>query len=574
MPGLFHQQNRLHLFLVMIAILTSSFASSAPILAASSAAQPLCLDGKIWDAETETCVDLEEAAPTEEPEPTAEPTEEPVPSMEPTEEPELPVEPTAEPEATMDDESDEDADLVPSGDNSARITMYSHSCRSDFNIRNATVDERITGCNGWVSQATYRLDVDGVPYGTIISPDGVGGNSWTEVATGLATVTQLTPPTHTGPGAAYCATSALMTEQRNVAFTFNSQEPAFRIELKTDDIWYCNTYFNEMPTGSVTATLWECPADFDMSIAEPDTLKSTCRGFMPNVEFMLLHDVAGVSITYTSSASKAIFYQISEGNARLRMSVPSGFSVPRVFCEVIGPQGQTLRQYDQEFVGNDASIAVSFDDLETTFCNWYTVQGGNAVELPDQSLKDQGFPPGTSNSGLQIFDIDEIDEVALPPPTTTPEPDFGSEVGPIDDIDTVELPDDSPGKVTIVASQCPDSFEGGEASAEDFNLNCPYLKRTVVEFSLTDSSGAFELQHTEPGLPLVEFETVAPGWAEVTAAGSTGSGKPAVFCQTIPAGGGQATPYTQQVVLDGNVVQLRIDPSAQTICDWFIVPLP
>ena len=62
------------------------------------------------------------------------------------------------------------------------------------------------------------------------------------------------------------------------------------------------------------------------------------------------------------------------------MIPPEGIGLPTVYCETVGPQGQTISQYDWVYVPINAMFPVSFAQGETTFCDVFIVEGGIEVE--------------------------------------------------------------------------------------------------------------------------------------------------------------------------------------------------
>ena len=78
------------------------------------------------------------------------------------------------------------------------------------------------------------------------------------------------------------------------------------------------------------------------------------------------------------------------------MVPPEGVGLPVVYCERIGPQGQTLSQYDWVYLPIDASFDVEFTNGETTFCDVFIVKGGIEVEVEEGNPEwVEGMPPAS-----------------------------------------------------------------------------------------------------------------------------------------------------------------------------------
>jgi hypothetical protein len=276
-------------------------------------------------------------------------------------------------------------------------------CPWNFDVLNADPTTRVTTCTDWVGSVTYDLSIDGYGYGTDVSPAGAGGAGWYDIGSGLAEITISPATNYNYPLVVACQTSSLVDPPRNATYTDSTGQSGlggFRIELQEHDIWYCSAYFMELPTGSVTLTVHGCPDALDIYTKAPSDLATACRTLVPGIEFLMLHTPAGASSTYTSNASKAIFYRVPPGMGHIRMVPPEGVGLPVVYCERIGPQGQTLSQYDWVYLPIDASFDVEFTNDETTFCDVFIVKGGIEVEVKEGNPEwVEGMPPASPETG-------------------------------------------------------------------------------------------------------------------------------------------------------------------------------
>jgi hypothetical protein len=402
-------QRTLTLFMVLLLLATGGL---VPLRADPAAAQPLCLDDTIWDAEEEACVELASPTPTEDgTEPTS--TETPEPTI------------ADQEESADDDEQEESADddeqetatdagdagteptaastpdneaLVRSGDNPMFLGIFSMGCPWNFDIAHADQDTRMTTCHTWVGNVTYDLTIDGYHYGTETSPGSVGGVS-INIVPGQAELTITPPSNYQKPLAVACTTGLNVEQSRNATHTDSTGMSGLSripLEFHADEYWYCSAYFHPVPTGSITLDVRQCPDGLDIYNTGPEVLKDTCTGSASGIEFMLLHNSAGVSLASTSNTSKALFYQVPPGTGRVQMAPPAGVGLPMVYCETVGPQGQTFRQYDWVYVSIDASFEVSFANDETTFCDVYIVNGGIDVESETSDPEwVEGLPPAS-----------------------------------------------------------------------------------------------------------------------------------------------------------------------------------
>jgi hypothetical protein len=138
----------------------------------------------------------------------------------------------------------------------------------------------------------------------------------------------------------------------------------------------------------------------------------------------------------------------------------------------------------------------------------------------------------------------------------------------------IYVPDDTPGRVSIVIHECPAGFDAYNASAYDINVTCDYSRDPdrTYEFSLIDGAGALQIQHQIGREPYIEFDTVPPGPISLMESIPPGFGEPVVYCQLSDVNY-EATPYTRWPIVSGNSIQQWLGPSEWLGCDWFNVPL-
>ena len=350
-------------------------------------------------------------------------------------------------------------------------------------------------------------------------------------------------------------------------------------------------------TGSIDAIAWSCPEGYDIYTKSPEELIGECGQKLDGVEFQLQHATAGYEYQFTSGQrSTAYFRDIPPGQLTLRESMPTGYGIPVVFCQATGPDGQTIHQYDRYDVSNSASIQLGVNELDYFKCDFFQVLGGQPVQIDADSAPSEGFPGGTPgafedlpliNQDLEavigesptptprvfgdIADIDgelEAEIVVLPTPT----PRIIDDIAVIDGVLEAELVDATPGEVTIVKHVCIAGFDAYNATALDINGHCAYDKIAIFEFNLTDGAGGYQIQHTEMGYPLAEFELVAPGAISIMESVPPGFGDPVVYCQSVPDVG-EPTPYTRFPVVNGNTLQINLPANQWLACDWFNVPV-
>jgi len=112
----------------------------------------------------------------------------------------------------------------------------------------------------------------------------------------------------------------------------------------------------------------------------------------------------GVDHQYADPAGNITYERLLPGTYLITGSQPDGSPPPYVFCELLGPDGQTLRQYDYQFPGGADSINYDLNTLETLSCDWFFVPGDAAlaIEVPIKLCAGTTPTPEASRNGLGI----------------------------------------------------------------------------------------------------------------------------------------------------------------------------
>jgi len=581
-----------HLHLLMLVFMI--IGSVAPIVlfgGATVAAQPLCLDGKVWSEEAQACVDPLEAQPVEElPVQEPQPSEPPAPSETP-----VPTEAPAPTDASAATEAAAPTDVsaetgTPSGDSDLRtggppaaLYVTSFKCPATFDPHSADQAARRSTCPLIEQEIVYSLTIDGVVNSAQVVASNMGGARWGTVPAVDFAVSQSVPPGYTGPATIFCQQGAAPNAS-GTTFTFTHDGGSFLLQVRPGETWYCSSFLVAQPQSEITVYVNGCPEGYDIYTKGPDELKAECTGDFEGLEFVLVHPADGVSHAITNQFSMLTFENVPAGQVRLQEYMPNGYGVPVVFCQVSGPSGQTFEQYDKVNVANNASIGLGMDELEFAGCDFFQAPGGQPVV--DDGYRDPGFPvqgsggqfarsddpSGTPASG-QPFGTPDADQAVLPAasPVAAGKPGV-PDVAAVEDINEIEPPDDRPGTVTVLTHECPASFDAYNATARDINLFCPYPERAVFEFSLVDGAGALSLRHTAMKEPYVEFTAVAPGPISLMEAAPGGFQESVVYCQVVGEPGQEPTPYERVAVSSSNAIQHSLGGADRLACDWFNVP--
>jgi len=587
------RKRRIHLLLLAV-LITGCLAAIGPLVRAPVVAQPLCLDGKVWNAEAEECVALGDQQLAEEPQPTAIPA--PTETTPPTEipAPTQPIAPTDAPPSTVTSVVTDmptpsatsvatsiasDAGDLRVRDATVGFVIYSRGCPSGFDPRTADQATLANTCSSFVGDVLFSLTVNGEVVGSATSPEGVGGAVFGLVPPGDFAISQSVPPGFSGPAVVVCEQAGDGADGYT-KYTFSQDGGAFVLpDVQPDTDWYCRSFLVAKPNAEITVYVFGCPENYAIYTKGPDELKADCTGQFEGTEFVLLHPSDGVSHATTSSSSTASFVNVSAGQVRLQEAMPNGYGVPVVFCQVSGPAGQTTEQYDKYNVGNDASIGLGMDELEFVGCDFFQAPGGQPVDTSN-GLKNQGFPvqfgPNTAPAAASPANQD--------PPLGTPV------------ADEARIPDGTPSASGLQALGFPPGFAPGDANLDlapgtsyinILNVTCPdnpdidNLPLTCQQvgagtgFVVTVNNDTIGAATTGPD-GFVQFADVPAGDLVVAAFLQPGYGAPIVSCTVVNMPSGQIVRDrgNERYVASpgGSVVIPDIRPDEGVYCIWFNMP--
>jgi hypothetical protein len=125
--------------------------------------------------------------------------------------------------------------------------------------------------------------------------------------------------------------------------------------------------------------------------------------------------------------------------------------------------------------------------------------------------------------------------------------------------------------ISIVSYVCPDGFDAANASAIQVNRTCPYTYEEIAEYSLTDGTGSFFIEHTGLKEPLVEFRDIGAGNIRIIGSPPPGYGDAVIYCQVLAAPGADPTPYEKHIQVSPGVIEHQLVDGAWLGCDWFHV---
>jgi hypothetical protein len=586
--------NRAPHLLVLLFLLSASLSTG---VTQTAGAQPLCLDGKIWDEDVGECVDIEEDVPVDV-EPTEVMDQADEDGDEADQEDEAENGDAGEGTAEAGEGEDEDPALRADKDKgTATINLYARACPTDFDATSVDESIRQATCADFAEGVGYALRVVDVSLDIATSPGNGAPAQFDEVPINQEVIiAHMDSLGFSGPAVVHCSNSADASSPEH-EYTFSSNGGSFSIpDLNANDVWNCTSYFTPLITGEITAHVFDCPAGLDIQVTEPDLLHTNCEPHLTNLQFEL--DLDGlISNSSTNTLGRTTYRSVPPGQYRLRIVLPEGSDSPVVFCQVRGPSGQTLENYDRFDVSNAGSIGLGMDSMDYAACDFF-LSGDGPADLAAGSQQEVPSPTPTSTPKIiadaaviddaveaeilvdptptlvdSIVDIDKVkDAEILVESTPTPTPRVFGEIADVDSIVDAELTEATPGEVTIVKQVCPAGFDAYNASAIDINVYCEYDKTAIFEFNLTDGFGGYQIQHTELNYPLAEFEGVAPGAISIMESVPPGFGEPVVYCQTIPDSG-EPTPYTEFPVVNENTLQINLPAGGWLACDWFNVPV-
>ncbi|MDQ3655915.1 MAG: hypothetical protein M3457_12655 [Chloroflexota bacterium] len=599
-PAIGRATGRRNNLLMLASLVIAIVASFAPGPGQSAAAQPLCLDGKVWSEEAQSCVDLAEAQPVEdlplqEPQP-AEipvPTEVIVPTDISVEDEETP--PTDQPAPTDVSDGTE----TPGGDSDLRsgglssLYMFQRACPVGFDPRTADQATLWATCGGFSGEVVYSLTVDGKVFGSAMSPAMPA--MFSDVPPGDFTVSQSAPPGYTGPAVLSCyeyGYSIPHPSTVRMLFPDGVDGGSFVLQdVQPNTPWWCDSYLVPITTGGITAYVFECPAGIDMYTSEPEDLKANCDPYLENVQFELEYSDL-VSASSTNTLGRTTYKDVPPGAYRLRERMPNNYGVPVVFCTVTGPSGQTLENYDRFDVSNTASIGLGMDALENVACDFFMAPSGQAYEDPgfppqglvpgdngtpvvgEPSLQDPGFPvQGPGGTPL----AEQPEQPAIPEDEQATDPlaedlpldiiaEEGGEGGP----ESAALIEGGNIGLHIYTYQCPDNFA---AYTSDYALLASTCTQNTpgLTFSIQVNGGVVATL-TTAGSPAYIFSPDLPaGDMTIQESVPLGFGDPIVYCYVVREG--QVIREWGRYPVSVNSVQVPGLTSPDiTYCGWFNVP--
>ncbi|MGI8477704.1 MAG: hypothetical protein ACR2OO_15230, partial [Thermomicrobiales bacterium] len=379
--------------LILAVLVTGGMATIAP-----ASAQPVCPDGKIWSGGEGRCVDLKDNLPDGAPQ--------------------RPGTPAAAESGvaagTPTGQSRANDATLRAGEASNGFALFSKGCPAGFDTRAADRETLFATCTESVGDVKASLTIHAEAFNDYsYAPPDNGGARWAEILPpGDYAVSQSVPPAYGGPATMICYQSDQYATA-NTRFDLATDVVSFvLLDLQPGEYWYCHSFLVAKPVAEITLYVRGCPENYDIYTKGPDELQAACTGSFEGTEFRLTHPTAGISLAQTSSFSAASFVAVPAGQVRVKESMPNGYGVPVVFCQVRGPQGQTTEQYDKFDVGNDASIGLGMDQFEFVACDFFQAPGGQPI-IDGPTLQDQGIP-------LQLDPGAAASPAAQPSPSVAP----------------------------------------------------------------------------------------------------------------------------------------------------------
>jgi hypothetical protein len=395
------------------------------------AAQPLCLEGTVWDAERQDCVPIEEsAAPQPSLDPTVEPSVMPSP-QEPSRDPapsEIPLPPTESPNHTTPSANAEPSggseqlppgaefiDIPEYGDPAVLVFASFYSCQEGpdwyaFADANWYAESQLClqpsppdlPLNVWVDGDLIAMT------DTSIMPGYSDGGLMAQVqplpAGDLRIVSQ--PPRGFGTPIVYCSVwTASGVEPSMRPLRRNQQYHATRDgaitirDIQLNEWVTCQ--WNNVPTdenASVTVNGYQCPAGYDPYGVAPTTLRLDCPRVTDGREFLLAGPNDVTRQGHANQMGYVEFEDVLPGVMTITGLQPGGSEAPLVYCEMTGPNGQTLSGYDYQIPASNDSIAYTVEPMSDLRCDWFFTAG-------DQN---SGVGPAASPSGNSPLGIPPV----------------------------------------------------------------------------------------------------------------------------------------------------------------------
>jgi hypothetical protein len=358
-------------------LMTSTFASIAPYLAESASAQPLCLDGKVWSDDEEACVDVEDAEPTVESEPTEEDIAEPTDAGE---------EGTDDP---VDGSEDEDIEAPTAevtetpnaafGTSSLVIHMlFCNELGEVTTIEMSYLEENCPLLPGVGASFTVSVAGQTIASGNaeLLGPAGPYGLDVPGVPEGDVTINQGTAPGFMS-AVVYCIvkddTNAVVRDWTSYPF---SEGTVVVESLPEGTRTWCN-FFQIPAPDEITFSVqtYACPqAVVDAGFTSYEDLRLQC--VVPPEEIEIQFVSNDVPSQVTTSAGFVSFAGLPPGDFMVRELIPEGYGAPYAFCTVTGPNGQTIKARDLEILYDDYTVRL--DDLDapaSAACEFFNIPG-------------------------------------------------------------------------------------------------------------------------------------------------------------------------------------------------------
>ncbi len=376
--------------------------------------------------------------------------------------------------------------------------------------------------------------------------------------------------------------------------------------------------------GTVYINKHGCPVGYDAAGKSFNELAADCQDASNGIQFGL-SDGGGYVQNQTTGdqiASGVQFSGIPEGAYAIVESVPSGYGVPRVFCDsTLAGEGGQGANFSEESVADGNQIFHVQLSGESFYCDWFnfpSTENGNGqppifipggsifdidgddpiITLPD-CVEEEGdsvifVPEGVRfdvSSRSLVLDSDIRIEIEEPEFQLADREDgLPDDFGPYKlqlsrGVDLVELVDgfelhiplcddvdeaEIGGSISISKTECPVGFDAYAADVYDLALNCndPLAN---IQFILSDGAQAID-QNSTNASGHTGFGGVPTGAVSIVEQVPAGYGEPIVYCITN-APDDQAPGDTEgQQVLDGNQVLMIMPEGGDINCSWYNVP--
>ncbi len=263
-PAIGRTSSRRNNLLMLASLVIAIAAAFVPIGGTPVAAQPLCLNGRIWSEEAQSCVDMAEEPEPAEPiveDPATVAVETPAEVMEtPATDEEAQSTETAAPLETSAATEVPPDDGGPRSGSLSALSMFQRACPAGLDPRTADQETLWSMCGTYSGEVVYSLTVDGDVFGSAMSPmmPAIFGS----VPPGDFAVSQSVPPGYTGPALVTCRTQgAPLTSVTRIDFAVGNDGGAFLLQdVPPNTYWQCESYLVPITTGDITAYVFEMPS--------------------------------------------------------------------------------------------------------------------------------------------------------------------------------------------------------------------------------------------------------------------------------------------------------------------------